>query len=458
VAKLDEAPKVTDDGTPPDQKDAKKKKKPAVETDVVVGSAYQTYKRTIEIADLVTSMLLLNTLYYAGMGQADNTGINSYKIATVTMFISIFAPFWIAYSALLKIALMQDRYEPTYVAKKGICQKFFLLLFLTCLGTILLMLSKIIQAIGEILALCMILTCSGKRVSRVRGCFDYMCSYILIDIDKYTYDGVMQLQYNSLMFFQDVPLLILQIFIFFDILSCPELLEDSFTFVLSFGSTILNICSFFLLKKFDQNATGESFILLSLEGMTAQISWLPHLAKIKDTSEDTLSIDYGEMKTSIPIITSLFGIYYEVEFQFNDITVKSFIDAVTRRTSEIDTTDIDTTKQRKIRLNISACCDNIAINELLHIVNLVPTKIVEIIIDGCNIPKMIKSAKAKRQVFESSEAPGKFDGYTPSGVPLLFSCIDKEPENQNLPWIFEGTMGELLKQGFNPNQINQLTR
>jgi hypothetical protein len=164
------------------------------------------------------------------------------------------------------------------------------------------------------------------------------------------------------------------------------------------------------------------------------------------------------MKTSIPIITSLFGIYYEVEFQFNDITVKSFIDAVTRRTSEIDTTDIDTTKQRKIRLNISACCDNIAINELLHIVNLVPTKIVEIIIDGCNIPKMIKSAKAKRQVFESSEAPGKFDGYTPSGVPLLFSCIDKEPENQNLPWIFEGTMGELLKQGFNPNQINQLTR
>lgn len=188
--------------------------------------------------------------------------------------------------------------------------------------------------------------------------------------------------------------------------------------------------------------------------MTAQISWLPHLAKLKDTSSETLSIDYGEMKTSIPLITSLLGIYYEVEFQFNDITVKSFIDAVTRRTSDMDTENVDKTKQRKIRLNISACCDNIAINELLHIVNLVPTKLVEIIIDGCNIRRMIKSAKDKRQIFESSDAPGKFDGYTPAGVPLLFSCIDEEPEDQSLMWLFEGTMGQLLKDGFNPNQVN----
>lgn len=42
-----------------------------------------------------------------------NIGINSYKIATLVLFLSIFAPFWIAYSALIKIVLMQDRYEPS---------------------------------------------------------------------------------------------------------------------------------------------------------------------------------------------------------------------------------------------------------------------------------------------------------------------------------------------------------
>jgi hypothetical protein len=45
----------------------------------------------------------------------DNTGVNSYKIATLTLFLSILAPFWIAYSALIKIVLLQGRYEESKV-------------------------------------------------------------------------------------------------------------------------------------------------------------------------------------------------------------------------------------------------------------------------------------------------------------------------------------------------------
>ena len=37
-----------------------------------------------------------------------------------------------------------------------------------------------------------------------------------------------------------------------------------------------------------------------------------------------------------------------------------------------------------------------------------------------------------------------YDGFTPSGVPLLFSCIDKEPENQSLPWLLESVMDQLF--------------
>ena len=121
LAKLDIAATTPDGDTATAKSDDKEKKQPLVDTDLVAGSVYNTYKRAIEFFDLATSLILLNTLYYAGYNRPDNTGINDYKIATVTMFISIFAPFWIAYSALLKIALMQDRYEPTYVAKKGIC-------------------------------------------------------------------------------------------------------------------------------------------------------------------------------------------------------------------------------------------------------------------------------------------------------------------------------------------------
>jgi hypothetical protein len=67
-----------------------------------------------------------------------------------------------------------------------------------------------------------------------------------------------------------------------------------------------------------------------------------------------------------------------------------------RRAKDIDPASVDTTKQRKIRLNISGACENITINDMVHIVNLVPTKIVELIIDGCNIKQMITLAKKRK--------------------------------------------------------------
>jgi len=118
-----------------------------------------------------------------------------------------------------------------------------------------------------------------------------------------------------------------------------------------------------------------------------------------------------------------------VAFQFNDITIKSFIDAVTRKAKSIDLTDYGTDKQRKIRINVSGACKNITINDLIHMINLVPNKIVEIIIDGCNISQMIELAKARGKITKIEDGSEMFDGYTPSGLPLLFACIDREPEN-----------------------------
>jgi hypothetical protein len=36
------------------------------------------------------------------------------------------------------------------------------------------------------------------------------------------------------------------------------------------------MCIFFALKMLEKKATGETFTMLCLEGMTANISWLPH--------------------------------------------------------------------------------------------------------------------------------------------------------------------------------------
>lgn len=164
-----------------------------------------------EFFDLTTSLVLVAELYYIGVDperEGGNFGINSYKIATLTLFLSTFSPFWVSYSALLKVALMQDRYLPSRVKNKWCFQKFLMMLFLTFAGTILLILSKVTLAFGECVAFLFYLTCDPRRVNRVRKYFDDVACFIIIDIDKFTFDGVQQLQYNSLIWFQDIPMLI----------------------------------------------------------------------------------------------------------------------------------------------------------------------------------------------------------------------------------------------------------
>ena len=47
-----------------------------------------------------------------------------------------------------------------------------------------------------------------------------------------------------------------------------------------------------------------------------------------------------------------------------------------------------------------------------------------------------------------------FDGVTAAGIPLLFSCIDNEPENRDEPWMLEKVFDRLLVHGIDPNQHN----
>jgi hypothetical protein len=62
--------------------------------------------------------------------------------------------------------------------------------FLTFAGTILLILSKLTLAFGECVALLFYLTCSSRLVNLVRNFFDDIACIIIIDIDKFTFDGV----------------------------------------------------------------------------------------------------------------------------------------------------------------------------------------------------------------------------------------------------------------------------
>ena len=91
-------------------------------------------------------------------------------------------------------------------------------------------------------------------------------------------------------------MLVIQLLIVTDVLKCKELLEGgNSTFFLAFFTTMLNIVTFLIQKWFEMLATGEYFVMLCLEGMTANISWLPHLHKMRITKTYGLHLNYGRL-------------------------------------------------------------------------------------------------------------------------------------------------------------------
>jgi hypothetical protein len=115
----------------------------------------------------------------------------------------------------------------------------------------------------------------------LRTWFDDICTYILVDIDSYTFEGIQQLQKDSIIFWQDIPILSVQLLILNEILVCEQLLEDgSLTFYISLASTVVNLISYVFIKILRMRATDEFFILSTWEGMTANTSWLPYSQRL----------------------------------------------------------------------------------------------------------------------------------------------------------------------------------
>ena len=102
------------------------------------------------------------------------------------------------------------------------------------------------------------------------------------------------------------------------VLNCKELFDDSSSeFQSATQVAILGILKFIALKIFEKMATGESFSILCLESMTAYSSWLPHLEKFRnDSNNKEIKLNYSCIG-KCTYLTTLTGKYAEKEFQFN---------------------------------------------------------------------------------------------------------------------------------------------
>ena len=95
----------------------------------------------------------------------------------------------------------------------GCGQKTLMMLFLTCFGTVVLLLSDLILAFGEVCALCAYITFSQYNVMVTRQFFNEISAFVLLGIDKQSFKNCLKLESNSKLFFQSFPILVIYLLI-----------------------------------------------------------------------------------------------------------------------------------------------------------------------------------------------------------------------------------------------------
>ena len=145
-----------------------------------------------------------------------------------------------------------------------------------------------------------------------------------IKLDDFADQGLQNLHGQAVLFYEDLPMVIVQVCIISGAIDMGEIMDASPS-VVYFGlsTTVLSIFVAFLIWYIESRAIDATMTQLSFENMTARVSWIP-FQKSLVKCEKTLNINYGMIDAPLPYASERLGIYKRVLFQFNRKTFQTF--------------------------------------------------------------------------------------------------------------------------------------
>ena len=261
-------------------------------------------------------------------------------------FNSILAPYLIAYSGLIALKYKSGEYDPSTMKREGCCAKTYKFLFLTCLGPLTLLVKQFVEASGDILALpLLVLTLNACNIGGIFKKYTNKLAAGVIGLSEHSMEGLSELESIGGMFFKDIPVVILQALILFNILTCPELKEEPGLVYYTLIKSMFNLIVQFYYQWKKGKAMGEGLIVQCLQNMTARITALPYQKKIrkkkekKERHDKPIFINYGCLQSPLPIMTTIMGMYQAVGFQFTVEVLKTLVDEITR-VATVDDVDL----------------------------------------------------------------------------------------------------------------------
>lgn len=174
-----------------------------------------------EISHHITDIFLLNTVYWLSR-KPENEGSHSYKFATVFIFMSVSSVYLIAYSSMINMLLFKGVYEPAQVRRNTCCQVFMKLIFLTFLGPFYFI---FIELTSKFMAVCtsLAMILAGKRGYLVIRMKFLGFIETFFHLTEEQIDGLNKQRGCIQLFFESIPMTILQLLIRYEYLYCPGL-------------------------------------------------------------------------------------------------------------------------------------------------------------------------------------------------------------------------------------------
>lgn len=146
----------------------------------------------------------------------------SYKVSTVVMLISMMSTYLVAYSSIIKLMLDNGSYEEHVIKKNAIIAIFFKIIFLSFMGPIYIMGIEMFSTFMAISQMYALLAIGYQGFDLMKDRFMYIFENIL-KLDEERAEGLKQQRTIAQLFFENIPMLIIQTLIQFNVLQCEQL-------------------------------------------------------------------------------------------------------------------------------------------------------------------------------------------------------------------------------------------
>ena len=350
----------------------------------IVGALLALFNSFIEANNYVTDLVVLAKIYEYSKSEEDSSFMWLFTIR----LLAILSQYLIAYSSGIQLMLNKGHFNPENYKNHDTSTKIFLNLFFTFISPSFFIFLAIFDVLLKIVkAFVNILIPMNCGFSRIIEFLESLPSKI--GMDKGEYEGFFEQKSITQMMFQNIPILLADIFLVAGTFKVPGITRDSWvTIILALVATSVNLLikgsMFYITAEFYK----EDFLTYCLTCMKAKYGWIPFVNKIKFNQMTDKIIDFNLIRCPFPVLTQLIGYYSVLHYDFSELSIRRLTNSVNELKLSIEDSD-------QIQdISLSRCVSKVSIEELSILLSIATSGCIRINLQNMNWEGPINISKS----------------------------------------------------------------